>query len=128
MTKPLSVDLRSRVIAAVEDGASHRQVGARFGVSAASVSRWLAQARIHGSVQAGRQGGDRRSHRIEAHKDLILAILADEPDITIEEMRKALAMKGHHFGYGSIQRFFVRHAITRKKRPGMRSSRTDLIS
>ena len=36
MVKALSVDLRSRVVAAVMDGASHRAAAERFGVSAAS--------------------------------------------------------------------------------------------
>ena len=39
MAKALSFDLRVRVLAAVGEGASHRAAAARFGVSAASVSR-----------------------------------------------------------------------------------------
>lgn len=42
MSKALSLDLRTRVLAAVSDGSSHREAAARFGVSAASVSRWRA--------------------------------------------------------------------------------------
>jgi hypothetical protein len=62
-------------------------------------------------------GGDRRSGRIEAHKDTILAVLEATPDIAVEELRGALQGKGLVFGYGMIRRFFARHAITRKKRP-----------
>jgi transposase len=51
MAKALSLDLRSRVLAAVAAGASHRQVAARFGVSAASVSRWRARARQLGDAR-----------------------------------------------------------------------------
>ncbi len=40
MSKALSVDLRVRVLAAVSAGATHREAAERFGVSAASVSRW----------------------------------------------------------------------------------------
>ena len=40
MSKALSLDRRMRVLAAVAEGASHRAVVLRFGVSAASVSRW----------------------------------------------------------------------------------------
>ncbi|WP_407946746.1 IS630 family transposase [Pararhizobium mangrovi] len=116
MTKAISVDLRSRVLAAVDAGASHRQAAERFDVSAASVSRWRTQAKHHdGRAQPGRQGGDRRSHHIEAQKDLILSLLAEAPDITIAEMRQALGDRGHRFGFGTIQRFFVRHGLTQKK-------------
>jgi transposase len=44
MTKPLSFDLRTRVLAAVHAGASHREAAERYNVSAASVSRWRALA------------------------------------------------------------------------------------
>lgn len=40
MPTALSLDLRVRVLAAVASGLSHRQAAERFGVSAASVSRW----------------------------------------------------------------------------------------
>jgi transposase len=64
---PLSMDLRIRVLAAVAQGLSHRQVGERLGVSAASVSRWRALEREQGEARAQPMSGDRRSERIEAH-------------------------------------------------------------
>ena len=128
MVKALSVDLRTRVLAAVAAGASHRTAAARFGVSAASVSRWRALARTRGDVRPGPLGGDRRSGRIEAQAPLILALLAETPDLTVEELRAALAARGHGFGYGTLQRFFARHRITRKKRPHTPASRTAPIS
>jgi len=124
MSKALSLDLRARVLAAVAGGLSHRAVADRFSVSPASVSRWRRLARTQGDVRPGPLGGDRRSGRVEAQRALILSILKQTPDITIEELRRALAAHGHQFGYGTIQRFFMRHRITRKKRPGMRPSRT----
>jgi len=124
MVKALSVDLRTRVLAAVADGASHRAAAARFGVSAASVSRWRALERRQGDVRPGRLGGDRRSGRIEAQAGLIVGLLAATPDITVEELRAALVERGHAFGYGTLQRFFARHRITRKKRPRTPANRT----
>lgn len=124
MSKALSLDLRTRVLAAVAAGASHRAAAARFGVSAASVSRWRALERVQGDARPGPLGGDRRSGRVEAQAGLILRLLEDRPDTTTEELRRALAERGHPFGYGTIQRFFARHRITRKKRPRMRASRT----
>ena len=124
MPRALSLDLRVRVLAAVAQGLSHRQAGERFGVSAASVSRWRALERERGEARPGSQGGDRRSGRVEAHKDAILALVEETPDITIEELRQALTDKGATFGYGTIRRFFTRHAIARKKRPDTPLSRT----
>jgi transposase len=44
MSKALSLDLRVRVLAALAQGASHREAGERFRVSASSVSRWRTRA------------------------------------------------------------------------------------
>lgn len=124
MSKALSVDLRTRGLAAVGDGASHRAAAARFGVSAASVSRWRALARVQGDARPRALGGDRRSGRIEAQGPLILRLVEETPDMTLEELRRALAARGHRFGYGTLQRFFTRHGITRKKRRRMPASKT----
>lgn len=128
MSKALSLDLRTRVLAAVAGGLSHRQAGERFGVSAASVSRWRARKREQGDPRAKALGGDRRSGRIDACKALILSLLDETPDITLEEMRQDLAQRGHLFGFGTIQRFFKRHRITRKKRVRTPASRTGRTS
>jgi transposase len=124
MSKALSLDLRTRVLAAVAEGASHRTAAARFGVSAASVSRWRALERAQGDARPGPLGGDRRSGRIEAQAPLIRQLLDETPDLTTEELRQALGERGHVFGYGTLQRFFRRHRITRKKRPATRVSRS----
>ena len=114
MPAALSLDLRVRVLVAVAQGLSHRAAGDRFGVSAASVSRWRALEREQGDARARRLGGDRRSGRIEAHRDMILAMIKETPDMAIEELRQALAEKDLVVGYGTIRRFFARHEITRK--------------
>jgi transposase len=124
MPTALSLDLRVRVLAGVARGLSHRQAGERFGVSASSVSRWRALEREQGEARARSVGGDRRSGRVDAHKLLILGLLEATPDLAIEELRRALTEKGLVVGYGTIRRFFARHAITRKKRRRMPASRT----
>jgi transposase len=133
MAKSLSMDLRSRVLAAVEGGLSCRGAAARFGVSVSSAIRWHALRRRGGDARPGRQGGDRRSARIEAHAPTILGLIAATPDLTLAEIRTALAALGASFGIGTIWRFFRRHRITLKKRPrtrpnkiGPTSGRSDL--
>lgn len=74
MAKSLSMDLRTRVLAAVEGGMSCRSAAARFGVSVSSAIRWNARQRSRGDARPQRQGGDRRSARIEAHGPTILRL------------------------------------------------------
>jgi transposase len=128
MSKALSLDLRVRVLAAVAAGASHRDAGARFGVSAASVSRWRSLERKQGDVRPKALGGDRRSGRIDAHREAVLTALGPQRDATIEEIRRSLATRGLSFGFGTIQRFFIRHRVTRKKRLRTPASRNVPIS
>lgn len=75
-----------------------------------------------------RLGGDRRSGRIDAHSDLILEAPGPEKDATLEEIRRAFSDEGLVFGYGTIQRFFKRHGITRKKRMRTSPNKTGLAS
>jgi len=116
-------DPRTRVFNAIRGEANQREAGARFGVSAASVSRWRQLAREQGEPRSGPLGGDRRSERIEAHKDLIVALVEATPDITTKELRREIDAKGLAFGYGTIHRFFTRHGLTWKKRQAMPTNR-----
>jgi transposase len=84
--------------------------------------------REQGDVRPGPLGGDRRSGRIEAVAVLVLEMLEQHRDATIEELRGALGARGHWFGHGTLRRFFQRHRITRKKRRPMPQSRTALTS
>ena len=124
MPKPLSFDLRSRVLAAVDSGLSCRQSAERFGVSASSAIRWVALRRSGGDARPRQQGGDRLSHRTEAHGTLIHAALEDVPDITLLELKQRLAAHGALVSIAALWRFFRRHKITRKKRLRMPPSRT----
>ena len=50
MTRPLSIDLGERVVAAVVGGASCRVVATRFGVAVSSVVKWSQRYQATGSV------------------------------------------------------------------------------
>ena len=72
---------------AIEGGLSCRAAAQRFGVSASSAIQWRAQERREGDIKPKLQGGDRHSHRIEAHAELILSAVAAKSDITLSELR-----------------------------------------
>ena len=128
MSKALSVDLRVRVLEAVATGSTHREAADRFAVSAASVSRWRKLEREQGDPRPKALGGDRRSNRIEASHEAVMTALGPDRDATIEEVRASLTKQGLVFGFGTIQRFFARHAITRKKRLRTRVNKTAPMS
>lgn len=124
MGQPLSMDLRTRLLAAIDAGMSCRAAATRFGVAPSTAIRWQAQRRATGSFAPKPQGGDMRSRRVEERHQDILALWDARKDITLDELRIELASIGLSVANSTLHRFFVRHAITRKKRPGTRSSRT----
>src|SRR6059058_6358325 len=128
MPKALSFDLRSRVLAAIDEGLSCRQAATRFGVSASSAIRWQGMRREGGDARPKPQGGDRLSRRTEAHAELIHAALAEVPDITLPELKARLAEDGAQVSVSALWRFCRRHRITRKKRRRMPPSKTGLTS
>lgn len=59
-----------------------------------------------------------RAVALDTSLALVLGLVAETPDITIDELRGLLAGRGLGFGYGTIQRFLIRHNMTRKKKTG----------
>jgi transposase len=129
MAGAYSADLRERVIGAIAAGGSCRAVARVFRVSASSAIRWAQRVRDSGSFAAKPTGGDVRSRGIEAHKDWLLALIAAEPDLTLEEIRGRLAVeKSFKASVSVVWRFFRRHGISFKKRPCTPPNRTARMS
>lgn len=72
----LSMDFREKVMKAIRGGTSRRQAAARFDIGPATAVRWAKRVEITGEVGPAKMSGDRRSQRIEAHADFILAQIA----------------------------------------------------
>lgn len=116
MAEPLSEDLRKRLVAAVERGASRRAVADRFGVVASTVTKLVQHVKRTGSLEPAKQGGDRRSARIEAHAEEIAALVVASPDITLEEIAAHLKQAhGETFVVSTIWRCLDRHGLSFKK-------------
>src|SRR5271165_4293629 len=86
MSKPLSPDLRDRLIRAVEQGMSCRSAADRFSIAASTAIKLVQSWRKTGTSAPRSQGGDRRSGPIEAHADEILSLVAAQVDITLAEI------------------------------------------
>jgi transposase len=116
MVRALSIDLRERVIAAVEGGLSRRAAAERFGVAPSTAIRWLQGWRETGRPDPKPQGGDRHSHRIEAHADDLIARVEETPDITLAELAEHLYERhGLRVAPSTVWRCLDRHGLTFKK-------------
>ena len=75
MGKPYSMDLRERVVAAVEEGRlSRRQAAERFGVGVSTAINWVRRFRETGSVAPGQMGGHKPKAIRDAHRDWLLEL------------------------------------------------------
>ena len=83
MVHAFSNDLRVGVIGAVSEGQSCRSVAHTFGISYSTAIRWVAQWRKTNRIEPAPQGGDNRSHRLEAYGDEIIALIEETPHITL---------------------------------------------
>ena len=125
---PYSQDLRQRVIGFMALGGSARAAAMRFDVSVSSAIRWSQRWRAEGHARPRAMGGDRRS-RLGEHRARVLQLVARQPDLTLQEIRNALAAScGITVGLSTVHRFLGAHNVTRKKRPYTRPSRTARMS
>ena len=85
--RPLSQDLRQRIVAARERGAGTGEVCKRFGVSRKSVERFWKQHSLTGACLPKKIGGYRRS-RLEKHDRTLRRWIEGQPDLTLGELRE----------------------------------------
>jgi transposase len=114
MTRPLSMDLRERVMAAVLAGDSCRAVAARFGIAVSSVVKWSQRHRATGSVAPGKMGGHRRPI-LEPHRAFILERIAETPHLTLHGLKDELAARGISVSHNAVWLFMRREGLRFKK-------------
>lgn len=122
MTRPYSIDLRERAVAAVENGQSRRQVAKLFQVGESSVIRWCARQRASGTCAAKSMGGHRRPILL-AERDWLLARLSVTPDLTVRGLLRELSDRGVKVSYGALWGFLAAEGLTFKKNTVRRRAR-----
>lgn len=82
--KPYSVDLRERIVSAIEKGeSSYRKTAQRFCVSKSYVQKLVAQKRTEGHVVPRKQGGSVSA--LMRHQLQLIEIVEKQPDATLAE-------------------------------------------
>jgi transposase len=85
--RPLSEDLRQRIIRARQKGEGVGEVCRRFGVSRSSVERFWKQHVKTGQCRPKKVGGYRRS-RLEKHDRLLRRWLTEQVDLTLRQLQQ----------------------------------------
>ncbi len=114
MTAPLSLDLRRRIVRAVEAGNSARHAAERFEVSPSTAIKLMRRVRETGSLKPAQIGGYRRPV-LEPH-EVLLRELADGKDITLAEIQAELSRRiGLTPDLSTIHHHLRRLGLRRKK-------------
>jgi transposase len=128
MARAYGMDLRERVVAAIEAGASTGEAAERYEIGKSTAGAWARLKRATGDVAPGRQGQPEGS-KLDPHEDFILALVEESRDITLAEIAdRLMSERGVRAVPATIWYFFDRRGITFKKRPPMRASRSAKMS
>ena len=116
MGRPYSMDLRDRVVEAVEKkGLSRRKAAERFGVSISTAIKWLARVEATGSVAPDRMGGRKPKLISGKHRDWLLE-RCRSGSFTLRGLVRELADRGLKVDYRSVWNFVHAEKLSYKKR------------
>jgi transposase len=125
MGKPYSLDLRKRVVAAIEGGMSRNQAAKQFGVAISTAIGWMQRVDETGSVAPGQMGGH-KPKAISGEHAAWLSQRIKSDDFTLRGLVAELAGRGLKVDYHSVWDFVHAEKLSFKKKRGgwrTRSSR-----
>ena len=116
MGKPYSVDLRLAVVHSIEAGWTREEAAELHGVSLSSVGRFLKLWRTKGNLRAAKFGGY-KGYALNPYAERLKHWVAEQPDITLGELRRRLARQKVKVSIAAIFRFLRHLKLTFKKSP-----------
>jgi len=114
--RPYSLDLRQRVLQALQDGQSQRAIAARFALALATVQRYARQFRERQDLTPQPIPGRPRTLSAEKHEELA-ALVASRSDWTLERLAQAWQEQaGQKLSAATMHRTLRRIGYAYKKR------------
>lgn len=122
-------ELRTRVLAALDAGATVREAAVRFAVSPSYCAKVRLRREATGEVEARPQRGGHRPRILAPHEAALRARLDERDDATLAELRTwLLDERGVSVSLGTIWAAIARMGLTLKKSASGRRSRTGRTS
>ena len=116
MARAYSIDLRERVVRAVdEEGLSRNKAARRFGIGIKTAIDWVRRHRETGSVAAKPMGGCRPKKIVGEYRDWLLERCRVQ-DFTLRGLVAELAERGLQVDYRTVWDFVHSEKLTYKKR------------
>lgn len=118
-------DLRARVLTALDEGGTVREVAARFAVSPSYAAKARLRRERTGEVAARPQRGGHRSRVLAPHEAALRARVDEADDATLAELRTwLLRERGVSASMGSVWGALARLGLTLKKSGSGRRNRS----
>ena len=116
MGKPVSNDLRLRIVRGIASGKSRRAVAAQFEVAPSTAVRVQARYAASGSVEPSRQGRPKGSGKLGPYRAAIIAKVEARPDITMPDLAAWLeAEHAVRADPSNLSKLLCRHGFSYKK-------------
>lgn len=123
--KTISLDLRERIVGAYDEQKETRaEVARRFRVSLGLVKKLLQQRRQTGDIAPLHHRAGRKPLLVAGHQRQLRALLGKKPDLTLQELRAALALE---CSLQAIHVVLVKMGLSYKKRHSARANKRDPI-
>jgi transposase len=119
MPKPYSLDLRERVVRAIEDGLTRAAVAERYEIGISTVGRYLRRKAEKGGLEPEQFGGY-RPYALAGHEDLIRGWVAECSDLTLRQLGERLREREIEVGQTAIFNFLEHLNLTLKKNSSRR--------
>ena len=116
MGKPHPIELRERVVAFVEQGHTHRHAATHFCVSPRFVNNMMILKQDTGMLRAKPQGRP-DGGKLYAHHQWVRQRLADNGDLTLDELSVELGLRNVRVHRSSVGRLLHRLGLSHKKKP-----------
>jgi transposase len=115
MPAPMSMDLRERIVHAVERGSSIREAARRFAVSPSAAIKLMQRVRATGSAAPARSGGQ-RPRVLGRHEADLRRLVEATPDLALAELQMELQRRcGVQAGLSTIHKALRRLGLRHKK-------------
>lgn len=112
MPRPYSKELREQVVRTVRSGISRRTTAQLFDVSLGFVVKLMQRWGRDGTLEPKRM----HAYALAEHAGRVRALVAEQPDLTIDALHQRLAAAGIRVGRASVGRFLIAAGLTRKHR------------
>ena len=122
MARPISNDLRERIVKAVDGGMSRNAAAKKYEVGITTVINLIRRWRETGQWKPDVVGGY-YGHKLTPHEKRLRKILDEKPDITLMEIKDRLAKAGIKISKSSIDRFLNHLDLSYKKNSARQRAR-----